>query len=49
LTHRTLIADFYLLDCDEKPSLTDDYIWIPKAGLDKLAKPRLIEILLQYI
>jgi len=49
LTHRTLIADFYLLDCDEKPTLTDDYIWIPEAGLDKLAKPRLIEILLNEL
>lgn len=49
LTHRTLIADFYLLDCNEKPSLTDDYIWIPEAELDKYAKPRLVEILLNEL
>jgi A/G-specific adenine glycosylase len=49
LTHRTLIADFYLLDCSEIPSLTEDYIWIPEAELDKYAKPRLIEILLEAL
>lgn len=49
LTHRTLIADFYLLDCNEKPSLTDDYLWIPEAELDKYAKPRLVEILLNEL
>ena len=49
LTHRTLIADFYLLDCNERPSLTDDYIWIPEAELDNYAKPRLVEILLNEL
>ena len=49
LTHRTLMADFYLFDCDERPSLTEDYVWIPEAELDKYAKPRLIEILLEAL
>jgi len=49
LTHRTLLADFYLLETSEKPTLTADYIWIPEAGLDAYAKPRLIEILLESL
>lgn len=49
LTHRTLLADFYLLECDEKPGLPDDYIWIQEAELDRYAKPRLIEILLNNL
>ena len=46
LTHRTLIADFYRLDCAERPSLPDGYVWINETELDRYAKPRLIEILL---
>jgi len=49
LTHRTLIADFYLFERDEKPLLTEEYIWIPEAELDKYAKPRLVEILLDSL
>ena len=49
LTHRTLIADFYLYECDDKPVLPADYRWIPEAGLDQYAKPRLIEILLDSL
>jgi len=49
LTHRILIADFYLLECEEKPLLTEDYIWIPEVGLDNYAKPRLVEILLESL
>ncbi len=49
LTHRTLIADFYLLDCAEKPILPEGYRWIKETELDRYAKPRLIEILLESI
>ena len=49
LTHRTLIADFYLLECNEKPLLTEDYQWIPEAELDNYAKPRLVEILMDAL
>jgi len=49
LTHRTLIADFYLYDCKEKPSLADGYCWIPEAELDNYAKPRLVEILMESL
>jgi A/G-specific adenine glycosylase len=47
LTHRILLADFYLLETSEKPSLSPDYIWIPEADLDSYAVPRLIEKFLQ--
>ena len=47
LTHRILLADFYLLEVSEKPSLPPDYIWIPEADLDSYAVPRLIEKFLQ--
>ena len=42
LTHRVLLADFYLLDIEERPQLPDDYIWIPETDIDQYALPRLI-------
>jgi A/G-specific adenine glycosylase len=47
LTHRILLADFYLLEATEKPSLPPDYIWIKETELDSYAVPRLIEKFLQ--
>lgn len=49
LTHRILLADFYLLETAERPALPPDYIWIPESQLDDYAKPRLIERLLEYL
>ena len=49
LTHQVLLADFYLLETDERPELPDDYIWIPEADFEDYAKPRLIEILLDSL
>ena len=49
LTHRILMADFYLLETEEKPALPPDYIWIKETGLDQYAVPRLIEILLESL
>ena len=49
LTHRTLYADFYLLETDTRPSLPDDYRWIKETELDHYAKPRLLEILLESL
>ena len=43
LTHRVLMADFYLLETDEKPQLPDDYIWIPESALNNYGVPRLVE------
>ena len=47
LTHRILLADFYLLEVPKKPSLPPDYIWIKETELDSYAVPRLIEKFLQ--
>ena len=49
LTHRILMADFYLLEIAEKPLLTPDYIWIKETELGQYAVPRLIEILLESL
>ena len=49
LTHRTLIADFYLAETTQAPALPDGYVWIPEAELDRYAKPRLFERLLQSL
>lgn len=49
LTHRILLADFYLLDTSKRPVLPDDYVWIDESRLDEFAKPRLIERLLETI
>ena len=46
LTHRTLIADFYLAETLQPPALPDGYVWIQEAELDRYAKPRLFERLL---
>ena len=49
LTHRILYADFYLWEVDQRPSLSNGYIWIKESELDDYAKPRLIEILLESV
>lgn len=49
LTHRILMADFYLLEMEEKPTLPPDFIWISEADIDKYALPRLIELLLEAL
>ena len=49
LTHRILLADFYLLEVEERPSLPDDYIWIKESDMENYGVPRLIEIMLEKI
>ena len=49
LTHRILLADFYLLGTNRRPLLPDDYIWIKESDMKKYGVPRLIEILLEKI
>lgn len=43
LTHRVLLADFYLAEPQEKPSLPDDYCWVEETSLGDYAAPRLVE------
>ena len=49
LTHRTLFADFYLWEPEERPALPEGYRWIEEAELDSYAKPRLFELLLERL
>ena len=49
LTHRTLLTDFYLWEPDVRPELPDGYIWIKETELDRYAKPRLFELLLEAL
>lgn len=49
LTHRILLADFYLLETDAHPQLPDDYIWIKEEEIEDYGIPRLIELLLEKI
>ncbi len=46
LSHRILLADFYLLDTDHRPSLPEDYIWIKEENIEQYAVPRLIDKLI---
>lgn len=49
LTHRILMADFYLLSTPQRPTLPADYVWIDLRQLGNYAVPRLIERMLQKI
>ena len=49
LTHRTLIVDFYLWEPAEEPALPEGWSWIEEAELDRYAKPRLFELLLEAL
>jgi len=49
LTHRILLADFYLWEVAEEPLLPADYIWIAEADRDKYAVPRLVERLYECL
>ena len=49
LTHRLLMADFYLWEPRERPELPEGYIWIEETELDRYGKPRLFELLLDAV
>lgn len=49
LTHRILLADFYLLGTDVRPQLPEDYVWIKESDIEQYGVPRLIEIMLEKI
>ncbi|MDO5482822.1 MAG: A/G-specific adenine glycosylase [Bacteroidaceae bacterium] len=49
LTHRILLADFYLLETEVHPPLPEEYIWIDEADRDQYAVPRLVELLYEAI
>ena len=47
LTHRILLADFYLAEPEKRPSLPEEYLWINEQDINDYALPRLIEKLLE--
>ena len=50
LSHRRLYCDFYLLDTTKQPTfLPAEYEWVDEGELDKLAKPRLVELMLEQV
>ena len=49
LTHRILLADFYLAEPLERPVLPPEYIWVSEQELDSHAVPRLVEKMLQLM
>ena len=49
LTHRTLLADFYLWEPSRRPALPEGYIWVKETELDRFGKPRLFEMLLEAV
>lgn len=49
LTHRIIIADFYLLETASRPPLPDEYVWIPETAFDNYGKPRLMELLMESL
>ena len=49
LTHRLLIADFYLWEPKERPELPEGYFWVKETELDNYAKPRLFVLMIEEI
>ena len=49
LTHRILLADFYLLETEARPQLPDDYIWIKEEEIEDYGIPRLLELMLEKL
>lgn len=49
LTHRTILTDFYLWEPENRPELPEGYFWIKETELDRYAKPRLFELLLEAL
>ncbi len=49
LTHRVIVADFYLWQVDERPVLPEGYIWIPEEDVSRYAVPRLVQRLLELL
>lgn len=49
LTHRILLASFYLLETEVRPQLPNDYIWIKEEEIEDYGIPRLIELMLEKI
>ena len=49
LTHRVLLADFYLAEPAVRPELPSGYVWVREKDLDSYGVPRLVEKLLAMV
>ena len=49
LTHQVILADFYLLETQQRPTLPPDYIWVSEEDIDRYALPRLVELLIEAV
>ena len=49
LTHRVLLADFYLAEPQALPTLPEGYIWVEEPALPDYALPRLVERMLDLL
>ena len=49
LTHRVILADFYLLQSGTRPTLPEGYIWIQESELGHYALPRLVQKLVEDV
>ncbi|MBR4830107.1 MAG: A/G-specific adenine glycosylase [Muribaculaceae bacterium] len=49
LTHRILLADFYLAEPTVRPALPSEYIWIKEREIGEYALPRLVEKLMDLL
>ena len=49
LTHRVLLADFYLLETDARPTVPADFVWVNEHELERYAVPRLVEMLFNEV
>ena len=49
LTHRVLLADFWLWETDERPPLPEGYFWVDEGDIGNYGVPRLVEKLFDEI
>ena len=49
LTHRILLADFYLAETEVRPALPEGYVWIKEREIGDYALPRLVEKFLELL
>lgn len=49
LTHRVLLADFYLIESGARLTLPADYVWVDEADLNQYGVPRLVEKLFELL
>jgi A/G-specific adenine glycosylase len=49
LTHRVLLADFYLAEPQMRPALPPEFVWVNEQDLDNYGVPRLVEKLFSMV